>query len=557
MTELLSLNKGKYMKQEHSYPRLMRLTNQAMDALAELAKNKPAKWLDPVTDFELELKDLELQEYAEQTTYEIVDELIIPDASKLSDREKHLSDTQAWEFGKTFENFPTFIIADPNLLAWLSHFPLRQYGLDRWPNQRNADLHNYVMKHYLPSESNKLAQSSVAGRLLWIVHTAKKAAKNSGGAFTAKEAFDHFVDNPEHYHTCCDYFVLRSGNVLAEFVRALKNEARGISRKGVRKLANALDGEAGARLLDALNQDDLRQLTQASVERVMSEPSNVNDRTRVRNQKILSVLSLGAGVQSTVMALMANEGYDGIPKPDFAIFADTGWEPKSIYEHLDWLKTQLDYEVVHVTAGNIKENTLNGTNPHNRQYIDMPVWVINEDRGKSVGKRTCTNEYKVKPIRNELRNRLGLKSREVCPKDIQVHMWLGISVDEASREKPSKENWITNKYPLIDRGYSRAQLYRWFKERYPDRALPRSACIGCPYHSDSMWKEMKENDPTSFADAVAVDWAIRNSPQARGALKGQAFLHKSRKPLNEVQFAPNLPSETQHMEQECEGLCGI
>ena len=53
----------------------------------------------------------------------------------------------------------------------------------------------------------------------------------------------------------------------------------------------------------------------------------------------LRILSLGAGVQSSTMALMANEGAFG-PLPDYAIFADTGWEPKKVYEHLDWLKSK-------------------------------------------------------------------------------------------------------------------------------------------------------------------------------------------------------------------------
>lgn len=37
----------------------------------------------------------------------------------------------------------------------------------------------------------------------------------------------------------------------------------------------------------------------------------------------LRVISLGAGVQSTTMALMAAHGEIG-PMPDFALFADTG-----------------------------------------------------------------------------------------------------------------------------------------------------------------------------------------------------------------------------------------
>ena len=57
----------------------------------------------------------------------------------------------------------------------------------------------------------------------------------------------------------------------------------------------------------------------------------------MRPHLTLTVISLGGSVQSSVMALMANEGaFDRIP--DCAIFADTRWEPPSIYEHLEWLK---------------------------------------------------------------------------------------------------------------------------------------------------------------------------------------------------------------------------
>ncbi len=50
----------------------------------------------------------------------------------------------------------------------------------------------------------------------------------------------------------------------------------------------------------------------------------------------LRALSPCAGVQSTTMALMAAHG-EIAPMPDCAIFADTGWEPKAVYEHLESL----------------------------------------------------------------------------------------------------------------------------------------------------------------------------------------------------------------------------
>jgi hypothetical protein len=46
----------------------------------------------------------------------------------------------------------------------------------------------------------------------------------------------------------------------------------------------------------------------------------------------MRTLSLGAGVQSTTLLLMSLDGT--LPKVDCAIFADTGWEPARVYEHL-------------------------------------------------------------------------------------------------------------------------------------------------------------------------------------------------------------------------------
>ena len=53
----------------------------------------------------------------------------------------------------------------------------------------------------------------------------------------------------------------------------------------------------------------------------------------------LRILSLGAGVQSSTLALMIEGG--GIPMVDAAIFADTLAESKETMEFLNWIKTKL------------------------------------------------------------------------------------------------------------------------------------------------------------------------------------------------------------------------
>ena len=57
------------------------------------------------------------------------------------------------------------------------------------------------------------------------------------------------------------------------------------------------------------------------------------------DKAIIKVLSLGAGVRSSTVLLMSYHGE--LPLLDAAIFADTQWEPKAVYEHLEWLKQEV------------------------------------------------------------------------------------------------------------------------------------------------------------------------------------------------------------------------
>ena len=67
---------------------------------------------------------------------------------------------------------------------------------------------------------------------------------------------------------------------------------------------------------------------------------------------------------------------------------------------------------------------------------------------------------------------MGIAPGRRAPKHVQVEIWMGISADEALRQKHSREEWATNRYPLIELGFSRAQLLNWFTENYPGRYLP-------------------------------------------------------------------------------------
>lgn len=259
----------------------------------------------------------------------------------------------------------------------------------------------------------------------------------------------------------------------------------------------------------------------------------------------LTIISLGAGVQSTTMALMATKG-EITPMPDCAIFADTQWEPRHVYEHLNWLEGVLPFPVYRVTAGNIRDNAIKGQNLSGHSYQDIP-WHSK----KGLGKRQCTKHYKIVPLEKKQRDLLGYKPRQRIPEK-SAEVWIGISTDEIQRMKDPRNKWQVNRWPLIEQRMSRQDCLRWMRDNnYPQP--PKSSCIGCPYKTSKQWREMRDSDPQSWSDAVFVDEAIRETRRLR------QFMHRSLKPLSEVDLS--TPAERGQREfgflQECDAMCGV
>jgi hypothetical protein len=239
---------------------------------------------------------------------------------------------------------------------------------------------------------------------------------------------------------------------------------------------------------------------------------------------MLRSISLGAGVQSTTMALMAAHG-EITPMPDCAIFADTGWEPKAVYEHLAWLMSGvLPFPVFRVSGGNLRADILSRSNTTGGRFAAVPWFMQMPNGDDAMGRRQCTKEYKLYPIRRKVREMLGGKT----PKG-GAEMWIGISgpilldgptrlrsmvqsafrlafavaihaplavaarsgrppalavrftitrngvisLDETMRMKPSNVQYITNRWPLIEARLNRNDCLRWL-ERHNYSQPPKS-----------------------------------------------------------------------------------
>jgi len=264
------------------------------------------------------------------------------------------------------------------------------------------------------------------------------------------------------------------------------------------------------------------------------------------------IISLGAGVQSSTMALMAAHG-EITPMPDCAIFADTQAEPQSVYRWLDWLETQLPFPVYRVTKGDLGKTAIRvRTSAAGNKYTKgaVPAFIV-DDETKKVGllMRQCTSQFRIEAIERQVN--LIQKART----GKTVSQWIGISLDEATRMKPSRRSYIENRWPLIEQRLTRNDCLDWMgRQGYPDP--PRSSCVFCPYHNDAEWRDMKANDPDSFARAVQFEKDFANAVTVTRQKRVGTFLHRSLVPLDQVDFSKPR-SQPSLFGNECEGVCGV
>lgn len=257
----------------------------------------------------------------------------------------------------------------------------------------------------------------------------------------------------------------------------------------------------------------------------------------------VNVLSLGAGVQSTAIALLSNDGE--LPPLDCAVFADTGWELPETYRVVEYLAQECRFPVVTVSAGSARKDLEEGTD-------HLPLYTP----GGGMMRRQCTDIYKVRPVEWYIRRELlGLRKGERATLG-SVNVWLGISTDEIRRVKVSRKAWMRNVYPLLpwpvgnlEEGWFRETCVGYLSWRVPHLAVPSSSCVGCPYHRDPEWRYIREKHPKLFAELEEMEPGL----EERGL-----FFRRDREPLGTTP-AHELESYDGGLfgkADECTGWCG-
>ena len=147
----------------------------------------------------------------------------------------------------------------------------------------------------------------------------------------------------------------------------------------------------------------------------------------------MKILSFGAGMQSTALALMSCENVDAerkgherpyplVPVYDLVVFCDLGFEPPWVMQQAEFVHRACD------TAG-IRYEMLDAPlhrdlmqNFGRRRTVSIPWWTLRDDGHKSRMPRNCTLDYKVERISKFVRwevlgYKKGQRLRDEGPRD--------------------------------------------------------------------------------------------------------------------------------------------
>lgn len=254
----------------------------------------------------------------------------------------------------------------------------------------------------------------------------------------------------------------------------------------------------------------------------------------------LRVLSLGAGVQSSTVLLMMLNGE--IKPADVCIFADTGNEPKEVYEHLERLKVMSTIPIHVVGNANIVKDVYDDVY---NGFIKIPLYTRNEKGNIGISQRQCTSDYKIRPIHSEIRRILGRERLRYT----SIEIVMGVSYDELRRMAYPNKEWGIHCYPLVSNLLTREDCIKYYEDNGMPKP-PRSACIMCPYRSDKEWLEMKEEKPHEFKEAVDFDHFVRDIQPMKNYVSRHGI------PLDKVDFTKGMNQEKELVDVECEGYCG-
>ena len=255
------------------------------------------------------------------------------------------------------------------------------------------------------------------------------------------------------------------------------------------------------------------------------------------NSPPIQCLSFSGGRQSTALFWMAILGHIPVDPDNFLVLtADPGMEDSRTYPHIEEMQEhgrQAGFTCLTVEGPNLFNDIL-ALSQNGRTRLDNPPYWTDNGPGRKEGRlrQSCTKHYKIAPMDRALRVYLEERhdiSRKTCRLPTGcVEKWIGFGMGEVQRIKPSRQKYITFRYSLIEQCVN---VDNFFVEI--DRPMPpRSVCNACFSNGLDHYQDMYENRPDDWAQAVAVDDAVRDWSQI--GVRNPVYVSKTLRPLREL-----------------------
>jgi len=256
----------------------------------------------------------------------------------------------------------------------------------------------------------------------------------------------------------------------------------------------------------------------------------------------MKILSCGAGMQSTALALMSCEKkkygddiYPEVPIYDAILFCDLGEEPRWVYDQVYFIQCACEDVGIpfYVLESNLHSHYVE--NFGKARVVSIPFWTIDESGKKGKMMRNCTLDYKINVMQKFIRsNLLGYKKgQRTRSEDLKAHeMHLGFSVEEKHRCKDNPHKMFVNKFPLCDMNLERKDNYAYIKDVW-GLETKASACTFCPFHRNYFFKHLKANYQEEYRKLIEFD-DLLEIEQPNTKIRSKLYISRSRKRIKDL-----------------------
>ena len=229
-------------------------------------------------------------------------------------------------------------------------------------------------------------------------------------------------------------------------------------------------------------------------------------------------IAFSGGVESTTMCVLFGKKAD-------AIFADTGFDHKEIYDRIDlvekFCKTfhRPDFQIHRI---------------RNQKHSSLIDYIRKQKFYPNFQSRYCTRMFKIEPIDNYL----------MQYKESSVELMIGLNANEIEMRTGNHGNkpFVKYSYPLADNGLSRDACKQILSKagllpEFP-AYMQRGGCVGCYYKSKREYEAMSLLNPDEFNIVLKLEEEIQDKRKEFFSILPDITMRQIKARTNNLLFKP-------------------